>query len=78
MFRYVKCYRPHNFKHHREKAWCYKENDKLTPLRLTTKKGKSCPHIFKCVNCKEDYQVDSNTCSYWQNCFNKKWYSRKQ
>ena len=78
MSRYIKCYEPYNFKHHRKKTWYCKENNKLTPLRLATKEGKPCPHIFKCINCKKNHQADRNTCSYWQNHFNKEWYSRKQ
>ena len=36
-----------------------------------------CPHIFKYMNCKGDHQVDSYSCSYWRNCFNRSWHDRK-
>jgi len=38
VFRYIKYYRLYNSEYHREKTWYYKENDKLTPPRLATKK----------------------------------------
>jgi len=63
---------------HREMAWCCKENLKTNPPRLEIKKGEPCPHTFKYINCKEEHQVDSNTCLFWKNCFNKNWYGKKQ
>ena len=60
--RCAKCYGAHMTEHHKEKAWCCMENKKLSCL--ATKKGKLCPHTFKCMNCKEDHQVDSYSCPY--------------
>ena len=74
--RYTKCHEPHNTEHYREKAWCCKKNSKSNPPRLTIKEGKPCHHVFKCVNCKEDNQANSNSCSCWRNCFNKKWHGK--
>jgi len=73
----ILCYILHKSEYYREKLWCCKANNKLIPPRLATKDGKPCPHFFKYVNCKGDYQADSNKCPYWQNYFNKKWHDRK-
>ena len=67
----VKCNSPHKSEHHREFSWCYKANAKINPSRLETKKGKPCPHTFKCSNCKGDHQADSNSCPFWRHCFNR-------
>ena len=74
--RCAKYYRAHITEHHREKAWCCMENKKLSCL--ATKEGELCPHIFKCMNCKGDHQVDSYNCPFWHNCFNKEWHGKKQ
>ena len=66
--RCTKCYGAHTTEHHREKAWCYMENKKAN--HSATKEGEPCPHVFKCMNCKGDYQADSYSCSYWHNHFN--------
>ena len=76
--RCVKCNGPHKTEHHRERAWCCKENTNVNLPRLVTKEGKLCPCSFKCVNCKDNHQVDSYTCPYWCNCFNKIWHGKKQ
>jgi len=74
--KYVKCNGPHLSSHHYYFAWCYKANDKLNPSRLETKKGKPCPHSFKCLNCKRDHQADPKECPFWKHHFNKKWHSK--
>ena len=51
------------------------ENKKVN--RAATNVGEPCPHVFKCVNYKEDHQADSYNCPYWRNQFNKEWYGRK-
>ena len=76
--RCIKCNSSHNTEHHREMAWCYKENLKRNPPRLETKKGEPCSCSFKCINCKGHHQADSNDCPFWKNCFNKEWHSKKQ
>ena len=73
----VKCNRPHKSEHHREFGWCCKANTKINPPRLETKKGKPCPHTFKCSNCKGDYQADLNTCPFWRHHFNREWHVKK-
>ena len=50
--KYIRCNGPHLSEHHCYFAWCCKANDKINPPRLETKKGKPCPHSFKCLNCK--------------------------
>ena len=72
--RCVKCNGPHKSENHREFGWCCKANDKIIPPRLETKKGKPCPHSFKCSNCKGDHQVDSVHCPFWRHRFNCKWH----
>ena len=52
------------------------ENKKAN--HAATNVGESCPHVFKCVNCKGDHQADSYSCPYWRNQFNKDWHGRKQ
>ena len=73
----VKCNSPHKSEHHREFGWCCKANDKTNPLRLETKKGEPCPHMFKCSNCKGDYQADSIHCPFWRHRFNHEWHVKK-
>jgi len=73
----IKCNGPHKSEHHREFEWCCKANAKINPPRLETKKGESCPHSFKCSNCKGDYQADSNICPFWRHCFNREWHVKK-
>ena len=51
----VKCNGPYKSKNHCEFGWCCKDNDKINPLRLKTKKGDPCPHTFKCSNCQGDH-----------------------
>jgi len=60
----VKCNRPHLTEHHKEFLWCYKANTKSNLPRLETKVGELCSYSLKCINCKEDHQVDSNLCSF--------------
>ena len=38
------------------------ENKKTN--QTATKEDEPCPHIFKCMNCKEYYQADSYNYSY--------------
>ena len=73
----IKCNRPHKSEHHREFSWCCKGNAKTNPPRLETKKGKPCPHSFKCSNCKGDHQADSNSCPFWRHRFNREWHVKK-
>ena len=73
----VKCNGPHKSEHHREFGWCYKANAKINPPRLETKKGKPCPHNFKCSNCKGDHQADLNICPFWRHHFNREWHIKK-
>ena len=61
----------HQTIHHHQFAWCYKANNKTNPPRLETKKGEPCPHFFKCLNCKSEYQVDLTECPFWKHRFNK-------
>jgi len=67
----VRCNSPHLSEHHHHFAGCCKANNKINPLRLETKKGKPYPHSFKCLNCKGEYQANSNDCPFWKHCFNK-------
>ena len=73
----VKCNSPHKSEHHREFGWCCKANAKTNPPKLETKKGKPCPHTFKCSNCKGDHQANSNTCPFWRHRFNREWHVKK-
>ena len=68
---------PHLTNNHRKFVWCYKANAKSNPLRLETKKGKPCPHDFKCLNCKGSHTADSNECSFWKHRFNREWHTKK-
>ena len=61
----VKCNGPYKSENHREFRWCCKANVKINPPRLETKKGKPCPHTFKCLNCHGNHQADSNACPFW-------------
>ena len=73
----VKCNGPHKSEHHREFGWCCKGNVKINPPRLETKKGKPCPHSFKCSNYKGDHQANSNSCPFWRHRFNREWHIKK-
>ena len=72
--KYVKCNRLHKSENHCEFGWCCKANSKMNPPRLETKKGKLCPHSFKCSNCWGDHQADSNSCPFWRHRFNRDWH----
>jgi len=67
--RCAKCYKAHMTEHHKEKVWCCMENKKAN--QMATKDSEPSPHIFKCMNCKGDHQVDSSSCPYWCNCFSR-------
>ena len=73
----VKCNGPHRSKHHQEFGWCCKANSKINPPRLETKKGELCPHLFKCSNCRDNHQADSNLCLFWRHRFNREWHLKK-
>ena len=73
----IKCNGPHKSKHHREFGWWCKANAKINPPRLETKKGKPCPHSFKCSKYKGDHQADSNQCLFWRHRFNREWHMKK-
>jgi len=60
----VKCNGPHQTVHHWHYTWCCKANEKTNPPRLETKKGDLCPYTFKYLNCKDDYQANSNECPF--------------
>ena len=51
----IKCNSPHQTTHHCEFVWYCKANDKINLPRLETKKGKPCPHTFRCLNCKGEH-----------------------
>ena len=73
----IRCNSPHKSENHREFGWCCKLNDKINSLRLEIKKGKLCPHTFKCLNYCGDHQADSNVCSFWCHHFNREWQMKK-
>ena len=73
----VKCNGPHKLENYREFSWYCKANDKINPPHLETKKGELCLHTFKCTNCQGEHQVDSITCPFWKNCFNREWHQKK-
>ena len=75
--KYIKCNGLHQSIHHQQFAWCCKANKKTNSLRLKTKKGKPCLHLFKCSNYKGNHQANSNECSFWHHRFNRKWHSKK-
>ena len=75
--KYVRYNGPHLSEHHCHFAWCCKANDKINSPRLETKKGKPCPHSFKCLNCKGKHQADSNDCPFWKHHFNKEWHVKE-
>ena len=62
--KYVKCNSLHKLEHHCQFRWCCKVNDNINSLCLKTKKRYLCLHMFKCVNCKGEYQINSNMCSF--------------
>ena len=67
--RCAKCNGVHITEHDKEKVWYCKKNKNFN--WLATKEGESCSYVFKCTNCKEDHQVNSYTCPFWHNCFNR-------
>ena len=62
--KYVKCNGFYKSEHHHHFVWCCKANPKTNPPRLETKQSKLCFHSFKCLNCKDDHQVDLNQCLF--------------
>ena len=73
----VRCNGSHLTEHHHHFTWCCKANNKINLPRLETKKGEPCPHMFKCLNCKSDYQADSYECPFWKHHFNKEWHMKE-
>ena len=73
----IKCNGPHKSEHHREFGWYCKANPKINPPRLETKKGKLCPHSFKCLNCHGNHQANSNLCLFWRHRFNREWHQKR-
>ena len=73
----TKCNGPYHINNHQEFAWCCKANTKINPLRLETKKGEPCPHLFKCLNCKGSHVADLVECPFWKHCFNKEWHAKE-
>ena len=67
----------YKLEYYKEIVLCCKINFKTNLPRLKTKKEKPCTHTFKCINCKGEHQVDSNTCLFWKHRFNKDWYNKK-
>ena len=63
-FHCVKCNGLYKSKHYCYFSWCCKANFKMNPLHLKTKQGEPCLHIFKYLNCKGNYQADSNVCLF--------------
>ena len=62
--RYIKCNRSYKVKYYRNFTWCCKVNFKTNPSQLETKQDKLCFYTFKFLNCKSNYQADSNTCLF--------------
>ena len=75
--KYVKCNSLHKSEHPHHFSWCYKANNKTNSCRLKTKEDKPCPYFFKCLDCKEDYQADSDICLFWRHCSNREWYFKE-
>ena len=68
---------PHRVENHRLLAWYCKANPKSNSPREVTADGVSCPHTFKCLNCKSNHTADDNKCSFWHHHFDKQWHSNK-
>ena len=58
--RYIKCNGLYKLEYYRDIVWCCKTNFMINMPRLKIKKSKPCSHSFKCVNCKNKYQANSN------------------
>ena len=59
-------------------TWCCKANDKVNLPYLETKKGELCSYLFKCSNCQDNYQANSNQCPFWKHWFNWDWYNKNK
>jgi len=73
----IKYNSPHKTEYHYHFGWCYKANFKINLSCLETKQNEPSSHTFKYINCKGNYQANSNTCLFWHHYFNKEWYSKK-
>ena len=76
--RCIKCSSLYKTEYHCQFVQCCKVNNKVHPPQLETKKGELCPYAFKCSNCCDNHQVDSNQCLFWKHRFNYEQYSKKQ
>jgi len=72
-----KCGGPHRVENHRSMAWYYKANPKSNSPREATTDGTSCPHTFKCINCKSEHSADDTKCPFWHCHFDRQWDSNK-
>ena len=68
----IKCNGLYKTEHYYYCVWYCKVNFKINLLRLETKQSELYLYMFKCLNCKGNHQVDSNQCSFWKHCFNRK------
>jgi len=75
--KYIKYNRPHKLENHCKFGWYCKTNKKTNLPCLKTKKGKLCPHSFKCSNCQGKHQANSTICPFWKNHFNREWHQKK-
>ena len=67
----------HRAENHRLLAWYCKANTKSNPPREATVASASCPHTFKCLNCKGDHAADDNKCLFQRHRFDKQWHANK-
>jgi len=75
--RCVKYNGPYKSEHYWCFTWYCKVNFKINLPRLETKQGELYSHLFKYLNCKRDYQADSNIYPFWKYQFNKEWHIKK-
>ena len=67
----IKCNNSYKTKYYCYFAWYCKVNFKINLLYLETKQSEPYSYTFKCLNYKDDYQADSNSCLFWKYFFNK-------
>ncbi|RXW16893.1 hypothetical protein EST38_g8968 [Candolleomyces aberdarensis] len=72
------CGGPHNEHEHRRCCGPCKGNVKATPPIPPTPQGAGCPHLSRCLACRqENCVVGSGKCPFWKNRFDRDWINAK-
>ena len=67
------CGEAHSIEFHHALVTCCHGQPKRNPLIPATPDGDPCSHDARCINCSENYCLDSCVCRYWKSRFKGDW-----